>query len=350
MQIFRSRKKIIVMGFLILTALFLISGCENISKKDIEDNKLVIAEQYGLAYAPVQLIKELKLLENSEAELKVEWKQLSNTAAIRESMLAGEVDIAFMAIPPFLIAKDKGMDWKIISGLSESPLSLMVNRKYINRLNDFKENDKIALPQPGSIQHILLSMAAKRNFNNPQKFDNQLLTMKHPDAMNALLSKKEVVAHFASPPYLFLESKEKGIKELLTAKEAFGGEFTFIVGVSSLDFYQNNTQKYELFVNVLNTALKRFKEKPQLTAKMLADNYNLEVDEITEYLNWPGLEYSSKIKGLRGFIDFMQAEAYLKKREYKLSELVFKPELVLETNQQSAENNLAIKEADLGEK
>src|SRR6056297_3005078 len=215
-------KKYISIITILSLSLFLITACG--SSDQSSQKSITIAEQYGLAYAPVQLIKELKLLEESDPDLKIEWKQLSNTTAIRESMLAGEVDIAFMAIPPFLIAKDKGMEWKIFSGLSESPLGLMTNREYISSLSDFNYNDKIALPQPGSIQHILLSMAAQQNFKETDKFDDQLLTMNHPDAMNALLAGREVSAHFASPPYLFLESREAGIKQILSAKDAFGSD------------------------------------------------------------------------------------------------------------------------------
>ncbi|MFW5809854.1 MAG: ABC transporter substrate-binding protein, partial [Halanaerobium sp.] len=282
-----------------------------------------IAEQYGLAYAPVQLIKELELLEESDPDLKIEWKQLSNTTSIRESMLAGKVDIAFMAIPPFLIARDKGMEWKIISGLSESPLGLMTNRESVNSLSDFREEDKIALPQPGSIQHILLSMAAQREFGDPGKFDEQLLTMSHPDAMNALLAGGEVSSHFASAPYLFLESKEEGIKKILSGKDAFGGDFTFIVGVSTEKFYQQQSKNYQLFAAALEEAIKFMQQNPAEASALLADNYDLTEAEMIEYLNWPGMIFTSEIKGLEEFITFMTAEGYLKENNYQPAELIF---------------------------
>lgn len=336
---FRNKEKLIFILVIITASLILLTACAKNAEKNNTKDKLVIAEQYGIAYAPVQLIKELKLLESANPDLKVEWKQLSNTAAIRESMLAGDVDIAFMAIPPFLIAKDKGMDWKIISGLSQTPLSLMVNREYINSLADFKTTDKIALPQPGSIQHILLSMAAKKQFDDSKKFDSQLITLNHPDAMNALLAQKEVAAHFASPPYLFLESKEAEIKEILRAQEAFGKEFTFIVGVSSPEFYENNPSKYQLFRSTLNTALDKFKNEKAEIAGILADNYGLEAAELRNYLAWPGMDYNSQIKGLATFIDFMSSEGYLTKDYHNLKELVFNSDLIYQGENKKDEQN-----------
>ncbi len=314
-------KKWIAIIIILSLSLFLLSAC---GANDQSSRKTItIAEQYGLAYAPVQLIKELQLLEESDPELKVEWKQLSNTTSIRESMLAGEVDLAFMAIPPFLIARDKGMDWKIISGLSESPLGLMTNREYINSLADFKAEDKIALPQPGSIQHILLTMAAQRDFKETSKFDKQLLTMSHPDAMNALLAGREVSAHFASAPYLFLESREEGIKNILSGREAFGGDFTFIIGVSTEQFYRQQPENYRLFYKALLEAVKFIDQKPVEAAKILADNYDLSESEMLEYLSWPGMKFSTEIKGLEKFRDFMTAEGYLEENNYQRSELIF---------------------------
>jgi len=331
-------KKYISIIIILFVSLFFLTACEN-SNADV-DNSIVIAEQYGLAYAPVQLIKELGLLEKTDKNLKIEWKQLSNTTSIRESMLAGEVDIAFMAIPPFLIAKDKGMQWKIISGLSESPLGLMTNRDNIKSTADFKAEDKIALPQPGSIQHILLSMSAQRDFKAADKFDDQLLTMNHPDAMNALLAGREVTAHFASPPYLFLESKENGIKKLLSGKEAFGGDFTFIIGVSTEEFYQKESQNYNLFLEALRESINFIENNRIKSSELLADNYGLTQAEMLEYLNWPGMKFSSEIKGLEEFIAFMSKEGYLTKNSYQRSELIFS-ELAKNIEKESTSNKAA---------
>ena len=53
------------------------------------------------------------------------------------------------------------MDWKLIAGLSVCPVGLVAG-KSIPDFAALTEQHRIALPQPGSIQHILLSMAAER--------------------------------------------------------------------------------------------------------------------------------------------------------------------------------------------
>jgi len=291
---------------IIILMIIVMTGC---ARK--EEYEISIAEQYGLAYAPLQIIKERGLLEENLPGVKVNWLQLGNTAAIREAMLAGKVDIGFMAIPPFLIGRDKGMEWKIISGLSISPLGLVTYRNELKTLQDFGPEDRIALPQPGSIQHILLSMACKRELKDARKLDDILVTMAHPDGMNALLSRKEITAHFTSPPYLFKELKEDDMHQILSGQEAMGKDFTFIIGVSTDKFHRNNPRSYQALVASLEQAVEFINEQPEETAAILARQYNLTVEETLKYITWPGVEYTLKVKGLAEFARFMEKQGYI---------------------------------------
>ena len=49
-------------------------------------NELVIAEQYGLAYAPLQVMRAEGFLEAELPDYEIEWSRLGNTAAIREAI------------------------------------------------------------------------------------------------------------------------------------------------------------------------------------------------------------------------------------------------------------------------
>lgn len=313
-------KKLGLITSILILSLILLSGCSSIQQR--EEKTISIAEQYGLAYAPVTIMKELNYLEKAGENIKIEWKKLSNTAAIRESMLAGEVDIGFMAIPPFLIGRDKGMDWKMISGLSESPLALMTNKEHIDSLEDLESTDKIVLPQPGSIQHILLSMASEIKFGDAAKFDDQLVTMNHPDGMNALLRGREISAHFTSPPYIFMESQEKGIKSILRGEEAMGGEFTFIVGTAVKEFY-SDSELSTLFLEALDKSIAYINDNPKKSAEILAKYYDLSEEQILEYISWEGMKYTSEIKGVEKFVSFMNDNDYISMEEYDINQLIW---------------------------
>lgn len=295
-------KRILGIALLILS----LTGCA-----PAEEKPLAIADQYGMGYAPLEVMKHEGYLEKHlGVAVPVKWVKLGNTTAIRESMLSGNLDVGFMAIPPFLIGVDTGMPWKIFTGLSSSPLGLITRDPEIISLEDLADKGKIALPQPGSIQHILLAMAAQREIGDPNVFDNQLIAMKHPDGMQALLSGTEVAAHFTAPPYLQQELAEPGVRQLLSGEEAFGGPFTFIVGVAQPDFLENEERRLALQA-ALEDALNFMAENPDETAALLAEAYEMEPEAVREQIYHQGLAYQTQIEGIEGFAVFMTEAGYL---------------------------------------
>ncbi len=297
-------KKYLVIFTVMITLFF--SGCTN--RKD--DPTIRIAEQFGLAYAPLQIMKEKKILERINPKAKVQWLKLGNTAAIREAVLSGDLDIGFMGIPPFLIARDKGMPWKIATGLSSAPLGLVVPSGKYTSLRDFGEHAKIALPQPGSIQHILLAMACEREEGNPALLDRHLLSLKHPDGMNALLS-GAVEGHFTSPPYLFLESDLDDFEILISGEKAMGEPFTFIVGGVTEEFYGDNPVLYNDFLKAVRQSINFISENKNETLDILSEVYSMEKDKLHDLLYRPEMDFGTSVKGLEPFISFMHRNGYL---------------------------------------
>ncbi|WP_341534026.1 ABC transporter substrate-binding protein [Sporosalibacterium faouarense] len=310
---------IVLIIFVIVLSL---NGC-TLNNDTSQNNEIRIAEQYGLAYAPLQIMKNKEILKKRLPQTQIIWKQMGNTAAIREGMISNEVDIGFMAIPPFLIGWDKGMDWKIASGLSSMPIGLITYKDGINSIKDLTTNDRIALPQPGSIQHILLSMASEKAFSDSHKLDNQLVTMAHPDGMNALLAKKDISAHFTSPPYIFKELDNEGFHQVLTGEEAMGKDFTFIIGVATKEFHDMSSETYEAFLDSLHEAIDFINDHPQEAASILAKEYDLPKEEVLRYITADGTKYTSKVKGLEDFTDFMKRNNYISNSFQNLEEVLW---------------------------
>lgn len=276
---------------------------------------LRIAEQFGLAYAPVTIARELGFMESAlqDAGLpdQVEWLRLGNTATIREAALAGNVDAAFIGIPPYLISKAGGMTWRIAAGLNQSPNALVSTSERIQSLADFKPDDRIVLPQPGSIQHILLAMGAERLLGDARRFDNQLVTMSHPDGMQALLAGKEIVAHFTSSPYLALELKQPGVHQIIDGQTCFGGPFTFIVTVATDRLARTRPRVYQAFMAGLQRGMDYVREHPDESALILAPLYSMDVETVRALLGEQGNEYGTTVVGLERFVDFMKKTGYL---------------------------------------
>jgi NitT/TauT family transport system substrate-binding protein len=306
--------KRIIYLLLIIVICLNFTGCKN-NKKAKEIN---IAIQYGLPYAPLEIMKENEILEKKLKGIKINYIKVSNTAAIREAMVSGNIDIGFMAIPPFLVGSDNGMKWKIISGLSSSESLLLTHKKEINSVKALGKNDKIALPQPGSVQHILLAMELDKLGLDPHSLDKNLLTLSHPDGMSLLLSKKDVTAHFTTPPYSTEELKDAGIHSVLTGKEAFGGDFTFIIGAVSEEYYNNNKETTEIVKNSIKEAIDYIYENKKSIAGSLGKSYNIPGSDIEEYLDKNYISYDTDVAGLERFSDFMEKYGFIKnKMNYK---------------------------------
>ncbi len=306
---FKNKRGKIALGLLMTVCLtLLLAGCQSASDETGQMN-LKIAKQFGLAYAPLTIMESQDLLKKHAPDLTVEWVQLANTAAIREAILSDELDVGFMGIPPFLIGADNGMGWKIFTGLSRAPLGLMTSNPEVQSLSDISETDRIALPQPGSIQHILLSMAAKRELGSAVYFDNQLVSMKHPDGVQMLMSDSEITMHFTSPPYIFTE-KEGGMHEVISGDEAFGSPFTFIVGAMR-DGMESSPEVIEAVRLALSDAMAFIEEHPEETLDILSQQYGIEKEKLRSYIYVNDMVYTPEVEGLETFIDFMVDEAYL---------------------------------------
>ncbi len=284
--------------------------------------KVRIAIQFGLGYAPVQIVREKKLLEKYLPGARVEWKEMGGEM-IREAMLAGDVDIGFTGQAPFFIAWDKGADWKIATALGSSPLGLQTYRKDINSLKDFKKDDKIATPYSGSIQHMLLAMAAEKELGNPKAFDNNMVSMQHPDAAAALISERAIAAHFTAPPYLYEELSSPNIKQILNGEQAFGGEFGFLVGSATRRFHDGSPTAYAAFVMAMDDAINFINTNPREAARILAPAYKLPQDKVFKYLTWQGTNYTSTPYGLIGFAEFMKKAGYISKVPQSFDEIAW---------------------------
>jgi len=311
---------------LLLVLVLIITGC-NTNKTNsptVSSNaKVTIAQQFGLAYAPIQIMKEKQLLEKYLPGVQVNWVQMGTGPTIRDAMVTGQVDIGFMGISPFLIGWDKGAEWKIATAAGSQPLALVTYKDNIKKIGDFTSTDRIATPAVASIQQILLSMEAEKVLGNPRALDNQMVSLTHPDAVTSLLAKKDVTAHFSSPPYIFQELANKDIHQVLNGEEAYGGEFTFIFGVATTRFHDSNPPGYAAFIAAYNEAISYINDHPQEAAAILAPINQMSADDTYKSLTWPGTNYCSTPAGLIGLAEFMKSSGYISKVPSHLSDIAF---------------------------
>src|SRR4051794_6430078 len=75
-------------------------------------DKVVIGYQPGIGYAQLLILKQQGWLQQALGGRKVEFRQLTSGADIRDGMISGDLQAGAGGIGPFLVGVDKGVKWK----------------------------------------------------------------------------------------------------------------------------------------------------------------------------------------------------------------------------------------------
>jgi len=168
---------------------------------------------YGLAFLPLYVCEDLKLVEKyakqAQLDVKVSFPRLNGAAQMRSALSSGALDMGPFGTAPLLAAWDKARDTPqqifAVSGITSLPLVLLSNRPDEHALADLKPTDRIAMPTLTSPQMQILELQSEKIFGRYDRLRSQVATMPHADAIDALgagASKDQgaVTAYFASPP------------------------------------------------------------------------------------------------------------------------------------------------------
>ena len=279
--------------------------------EDFSGTTVRLAQQYGMQYAPVYVMQQMGILEKHLPGATLEWANLGGGAAMNEAMISGSLDVAFMGIPPTVIAWDKGVSYRIAAGICVPPAELIVNSERIRSLSDITPEDKIAVPSVGSIQHIMLSMASEKLLGDAHALDDNIVGLANPDAFMALSSGTEIVGHFASMPFIDREL-QLGMHSILKGKEAFESEAS-IVCVTTKALHENAAVHAALLA-ALEEAIAVINEQGDEVLAVIAEVEKISPEQAKEYLNWPGTTYSTEPRGVVELATFMQANGYIQKQ------------------------------------
>jgi NitT/TauT family transport system substrate-binding protein len=224
---------------------------------------ITIAYQFGIGYAPLLIIKRQRLLERAYPGLKVQWRQLASGTAITDGIVRGEIQIGAMGTAPMLIGWAQGTNWKVIAPLDVADLWLMVRNPAIRTFNDLR-GKRIATPAATSIQAIALKRMAEVKLGDAGALDSALISMSHPDGMQALLM-GQIDAHLTSPPYQWLE-QSRGARALEKSYGYFGAH-SFVVAVVTRRFYGDYTAFSNRFYRIVKESIDLLNKRPRVERK-----------------------------------------------------------------------------------
>ncbi len=291
-----------------------------------EANTLRVAKQFGIAYMQFFVMEDQKMIEKHAkaaglGDITVEFNQFRSSDVMNDALISGSVDFVCLGIPGIITiwSKTKGIfDVKAATGFNVSPLMLMVRDPSIKSLKDFKDNHKIAMPAVKvSMQAIILQMAAAKEFGDDQfgKLDHLTVSMAHPDATAAMLSgSTEIVANFSSAPFQYRQMKNPNIRRILTSTDLFQGGLSFNVIAATSKFRTENPKLYGAFLSALKEATDFINADKKRAAGIYlkASGDKTPVDELTEILSDPAIQYTTKVSGIQSFVSFMAKTGQLK--------------------------------------
>jgi NitT/TauT family transport system substrate-binding protein len=302
-----------------------------------ETNEIRCAQQYGLSYLPLMMMEDGHLVQKHARQLglgdvKATWAKLGGPGAMNDALLSGGLDFGTGGVPSLITlwakTKGSGLEVRGVAALNDMPVELVVANPKVKSIKDFGPEDKIAVTTVKiSTQALLLEMAAAKEWGdeNYEKLDSLTVSMPHPDALTALLSKSGgITAHFSSPPFEYQE-KAKGMRAITSNYDILGGKATFNVVWSTTRFQKENPKAYEAFVAALSEATDSINKDPKGAAAIYkrmsktAETMEELVKEITD----PQVEFTLTPHKTLVTAQFMHKIGRIKVKAAKWEELYF---------------------------
>mgnify|MGYP001058375346 CR=1 FL=1 len=304
-----------------------------------EVGEVRLAQQFGINYLPLTIMRTENLIEKHAAALglgkiKVTWLKFGGSNSINDALLSGQLDFGSGGVAPLLTVWDKTkgiFDVRGVAALGSMPFYLNSSNPNVKTLADFTSKDKIALPAVEvSIQAVVLQMAAAKAFGmaNYKKLDRLTVGMKHPDAMAALLSGTEVTAHFANSPFQEQELQNPAVHRVLSSYEVLGEPTTLNSVYATKKFHDNNPKAYQAVLNALKEAMQFINADKARAAKIYVESEKskLSAEFVQKILEDPDFIVTSEPKGIMKYAEFMHAAKKMKNLPKSAKDIYF-PEL-----------------------
>jgi len=288
------------------------------TRANAEANEVRLAYQYGIPYLPLLVMKKDKLIEQEAkkaglGQLNVEWAQFGSGAAMNTALLAGQIDVVAGGVAPLLKIWDKSkgqFDVKGMASLGSIPMFLNTIDPKVKSIKDFTKKDRIALPAVKvSIQALVLEMASAQAFGkaNFAKLDGITVSMKHPDAMAALLSHgTEITAHFANPPFQEMELDGKGVHKVLSSYDVLGPS-TLDVVYSVAKFHKESPKIYKAVFAALGRAMQLINADKRAAAGLYVQETHSKLSEdfVYKIISNPEFVFTTTPQGVMKYAEFM---------------------------------------------
>jgi NitT/TauT family transport system substrate-binding protein len=297
-------------------------------------DEVKIGVGYGLAFLPVYICEDLKLIEKyakaARLDVRPRFERLMGAAQVQDAIASGSIDIGPFGTAPLLMAWEKAKDTPnqifAVSGMTSLPLTLLGNQPREQSIADFKPADRIAVPTLTSPQMYLLELQSEKSFGQYDRLRGQVVALSHADAIAALVDGKDAVtAYFSSPPFTQLALRGADVHPLLTSSQVMNGKFSFLVLGATKAYIEREPQMPEAIDKAIDEAARLIRDDPRRAAQIYLTH------EPSGTLNGAAMEaairqvkdeFGSAIYGVQTIADFMGRHGELKDPPRSWKEIV----------------------------
>jgi NitT/TauT family transport system substrate-binding protein len=257
-------------------------------------SEIRFAQTSGLAYLPVYVAVERKLIEKHAAaagltDVALVFTKLGSGTAINDAIISGSVDIAMAGVTVLINLWDKTVGRNAVKGMmaiSDTPIYFNTLDSRINSIRDLKPGDRIGMTAGKGTQHALaLQMAAAQEFGWDQRtrLDELTVSISHPDGVIGMLSGgANFKTHATTVPFANIELAHPGIRTILNSYDVVGGRHTLIVAYTTEKWRNENRALYDATYAGLAEAMEIIKADKRAAAELFArtEHSGLSLDEI----------------------------------------------------------------------
>jgi NitT/TauT family transport system substrate-binding protein len=187
----------------------------------------------------------------------------------------------------------------------------MTNDPSIKSLKDIGDN-QIALVNIGSIQHILLAMAAEKELGDAHALDNNIVKMSHAEGY-AALEAGTYKLHLTSSPFINRERENEKFTEIKAVNEIWPDGNTFLVALASTKIGEDNPELFAAVQKSFKEAIDLINEDQEQAAQLIAPYLGQDVKTTLKDLQDETSMFFGELKGATQMADFMHRAGFIEK-------------------------------------
>jgi NitT/TauT family transport system substrate-binding protein len=299
-----------------------------------------LGETFGLTHLASYVIEDLNLFEKHAAKrgingVKLKVTRVGNGNVVTDLLLSNNIDVAITGVIPFMVLWDKTRGpnkVRAIASMSETNMFLFTVDPKIKSLDDYTDNDRIAMTDVKTTTFaILLQMAAAKKYGWEQrnKFDQISVAMANGEALATMLSgRTEVKSHMTVLPFSEVERQTGRIRPILNSRDILGSRYSSAVAFTTEKFNTENPNVTAAIFDAFDEAMDYIGSHPRESAEIFNKHepQKAGVESIVKMMDPNGpdeLQFHSAPAAFGVFADYLYKSGTLKTKANSWKDFFF---------------------------